>query len=513
MQSVSDAFTAEATAKSRQVVQNTQVAWKKDFRSGITLFTIGVSTIGGSDIIAGPAGIQSAWNRYLYDNESDKVLSLSYERSLREPVGGVSKALADVELDNTSGRYLPDYMGGTSAIFTAILPRRPIIINAGFHYDGVDQTIPQFVGVLRQSPKIDIRHRTADLAAIDFIDFLANKRITQTAMFTATRSDVLMEMFLNDLGFSTAQYELDEGRQTIGFLLAEKNEVYLDIMNKLVEAELGYFWQNEEGKLIFANALHWDNAPHNEVATTIFTSEVIDAIAPDEDHIINVAEITANPRARQSNQLVWKLGGAIEIGAGLSHELFVDFDDPMLEIDTPLYLANSEIDGSGSDVTSSVSIITNGEFAKSAKYTFTNNTAASAYITEMTINGRPAKVTEEVYQRQQISASVTAYEERRYPIENDLIQSQAQAETLAASILLDYAFPEKLQEIVIKARPELQLGDLVSWQGRHHRVWSIQAELSPSAGFTQRLKLLQRNVLSYFTIGVSTIGGPSVIAP
>lgn len=513
MQSVSDAFTAEAKAPSRQIAQSVQVAWKKDFRAGITFFTIGVSTIGGSDIIPGPAGVQSAWNKYLYEDETDRVMSLGYERSLREPVGGVSKALADVELDNTSGRYLPEYMGGDSAISTAILPRRPIIINTGFHFDGVDQSIPQFVGVLNKAPRIDIRGRKVELSAVDFMDYLANKRVSETAMFTNTRSDVLMEQFLTDLGFGTSQYELDQGRQTIAFLLLEKDEVYLDVMNKLTEAELGYFWQNEEGKLIFANSVHWDNAPHNEPVTTIFTPEVIEAQAPNEDHIINVAEVKANPRAKQPNQLVFKLGSSIEIGPGLSHELFVDFDDPMLSIDVPAYIANTESDGSGSDVTSSVALVTNGEFARAAKYTFTNNTAADAFITDMTIYGRPAKITEEIYERQNIDSSVTAFEERRYLIENDLIQSQSQATTLAASLLIDYSVPEKLQEITIKARPDLELGDLISWQGRQYTVWGISVGMSPSSGFTQTLKLLRRNTLSYFTIGVSTIGGGDIIAP
>lgn len=513
MQTVPSGFTAEAKATSRQVAQSVQVAWKKDFRAGITFFTIGVSTIGGNDIIPGPAGIQSAWNRYLYENETDKVIAISVERSLREPVGGVSKALADVTLDNTSGRYLPDHLGGTSSIFTAILPRRPIIINAGFELNGVDQTVPQFVGVLRRSPKIDIRGRKADLAAVDFIDFLANKRMQQTAIYTDTDSDVLMQTFLTDLGFATAQYELDAGRQNIRFLLVEKDDVYLDVMNKLVEAELGYFWQNEEGKLIFANSIHWDSAPHNVPVTTIYTADVIEAVAPDEDHIINTAEIKAKPRAKQPNQLVFTLGASIEIGAGLSHELFVDFDDPMLEIDNPEYLANTAQNGSGTDVTSSVTLQINGEFAQSAKYTLTNTTAATAYITELTINGRPAKVTEEIYEQAKISSSVTAFEERRYTLDNDLVQSESQAETLAANLLLDYATPEKLQEITIKARPEIELGDMISWQGRHYRVWGYETGISASAGFVQRLKLLQKNVLTYFTIGTSTIGGPDVIAP
>lgn len=513
MQTAPSAFTAEAKDSVRKPAHSVQVAWKKDYRAGISFFTIGVSTIGGADIIPGPAGVQSAWNRYLYDDESAYAKSVSFERTLKLPVGGVGKALADVELENTTGRYLPDYMGGTSSIYTAILPRRPIILNTGFNISGVDQTLPGFVGVLRRQPKVDVGARKAELAAEDFMGFLENKRVDQTSMYTDTRSDVLMETFLQAQGFGTAQYELDEGRQTIKFLLLESGMTYSDIMSKLIEAEGGQFYQDEEGKLIFENRIHWDTSPHNQIVQTIYTSDVLEAINPNEDHIINTVQVKAKPRAKQPNQLVFKLGASIEIGAGLTHEMFVDFDDPMLSIDTPIFLANTESDGSGSDVTASVTLSIGGEFAKSAKYRFGNGTAATAYITEMTIYGRPAKVTEEIDTTRDIDSSVTAFEERRYVLENDLVQSQSQAETLADTILLDHAAPNKLQEIVIRARPHLQLSDLISWQGKEWRIWGIATQLDPSNGFIQRLKLLQRQTLEYFTIGVSTIGGGDVIAP
>lgn len=513
MQTVSSAFTAEARDKVRTPAQSVQVAWKKDFRSSITFFTIGVSTIGGPDIIPGPQGINSAWNKYLYEDESSNVMGLSYERSYNLPVGGVSKALADVDLDNTTGRYLPDYMGGTSAIFTAILPRRPMIINTGFKVDGVDQTLPQFVGLLRRQPEVSVRDRQARLAGVDFIDYVSNKRADRTTMYTGQRSDVLMETFLSQLGFSTAQYDLDEGRQTINFLLLETDDKYIDVLDKLAKAEGGQIYQDEEGRIIFENRVHWDSSPHNSVVATIYTADVIQSKVPGEDQIINVVEIKGKPLAKQINQLVFSLGASIEIGAGLDKELFVNFDDPMLQVNTPFYTANTVSDGSGSDVTSSVTIKSSDVFARSAKYTFTNATAATAYITDLTIYGRPAKLQEDINQRSEIDSSVTAFEERIYTMENDFIQSRSQAESLASTILLDYATPNKLQEITILAKPYLQMGDLIAWQGKDWRIWGISSRLDPSYGFVQELKLLQREALSYFTIGVSTIGGGDVIAP
>jgi hypothetical protein len=80
-------------------------------------------------------------------------------------------------------------------------------------------------------------------------------------------------------------------------------------------------------------------------------------------------------------------------------------------------------------------------------------------------------------------------------------------------ILNDFASPENLQKIVIKAIPELQMGDLISWQGRYWRIYDIKTTLDPSAGFIQELMLLQRTITTYFRIGISTIGGSDQIAP
>lgn len=56
--------------------------------------------------------MQSAWNKYRYFDESDYVLDIDYEREFNTPLAGVSKSLADVRLDNTSGRFSPHYIGG-----------------------------------------------------------------------------------------------------------------------------------------------------------------------------------------------------------------------------------------------------------------------------------------------------------------------------------------------------------------------------------------------------------------
>lgn len=517
MQSVNATFTAESRDRTRKIAASQFVSWKKSFDPLITFFQVGVSTIGGTDIIGSSnAGeVVTEWDRYQYFDESDYIMALDYERTLKMPVGGLARALADGVMDNNSGRFTPNYAGGNSELSTAVIPRRPIKINAGFNYGGINHLLPQFIGLFTKQPEIDLRRRQMRWQAADFVDFLANRFVDQTSMFTAQRTDQVLENLLQAQGLSTAQYDLDLGLNTIPFGMFETGTKLGDIINDLVEAEMGHFYQDEMGVLRFENRQHWGSSPHTTVQSIIYTADVIDAKVPDQDHIINVIEIKGKVRAKQANQLVFKLGVPLEISANSDVEFFANFDDPMLEIDEPLFIANDASDGSGTDRSASVYLRSSSEFAESAKYTYHNNHSSTVYITELTIYGRPAKVTEEIYFRQQDDSSVTAFEERRLSIENNYIQSKSLAETLALRVLQDFAEVENIQQITIRAKPQLQFGDLISWQGRYWRVFGIKSIIDPSYGFVQELDLLQRTTVAevYFTIGVSTIGSTDIIAP
>lgn len=513
MLGVPTGFTAEEKDPVRKIVGSVQVSWKKQLNSAARLFTIGVSAIGGVDTIASAGEITSDWNQYYYFDESTNLLGMNYERKLNQPIGGITQAVAEVNLGNISGRYTPRYMGGNSELFTALLPRRPIILNAGFNYNGVDQMIPQFVGVTTKNPETALRDHKTKLEAADFVNFLSNRFVDNETMFTGLRSDQVIETILSRLGFATAQYNLDPGINVIPFGLFKKGQKFSEIINQITQAEYANFYQDEEGKLRFENRQHWDSSPYTQVQRVLSTSMVIDAKAPNLDHIINVVEVKAKPRAKQPNQLVWKLSSSIEVAASSTITQFIEFDDPMLSVDAPVFVGNTQSDGNGTDATSSLSVGIYA-FTTSAKLTITNSSSSPVFITAMTLYGRPAKVINDIYYRQEDDSSVTAYEERPYVIENDYIQSESWAESFAQMILNDYAEPENLQEVTIRAIPELQMGDLISWQGRYWRIFGIKSRIDPSVGFVQDLTMLQRTINQYFRIGISTIGSSTdVIAP
>ena len=520
MQTVSAAWTAEERDSVRRIVQNTQVSWKKQSTLGNRTFTIGMSLIGGNDIIgANPGAIGSPGN-YKYFDESDYVLGMSWERSYNMPTGGLTKALAQVDMDNTSGRFTPRYMGGSSELYTAHPLRAPFIINAGFNF-GVDITIPQFAGVITEQPELNIRDKTMRIRGADYIDFFQNRYLDQGVIFTAQRTDQVMTTLLGTLGMSTSQYDLDYGINIIPFGLFNPGTRMSDIFNQLAEAENGHFYQDEAGIFKFENRQHWDSSPYNQVQRIITTSQVINAEAPNDDHLINVVEINSSVYQKQPSQTVFilPLQNPIIVQANSTSENFFEFQDPVLALTDPtnggtnsFYLANSLSDGTGTDMTSSIQVRNLGTFAKAVKYRFTNTASSIVYITQLVLAGRVAKKINDLYYREQDDSSVTAYQERVLSINNDYIQNPDWAASLSRMLLNDYSDIENLQQITIRAIPELQLGDLVSWQGKYWRIFEIKAKVDPGVGFVQDLTVLQRTVTTYFRIGISTIGGSDKIA-
>lgn len=79
MQVVTDAFTAEAQDKVRSPSHSLLMSWNKFDLTGNITFTIGVSLIGGNDVIGANAGGIGTPGQWQYTDDSDYVMSLEWE--------------------------------------------------------------------------------------------------------------------------------------------------------------------------------------------------------------------------------------------------------------------------------------------------------------------------------------------------------------------------------------------------------------------------------------------------
>jgi hypothetical protein len=399
-----------------------------------------------------------------------------------------------------------------------ILPSRPIRLYDGYDINGFKANVPKFVGLTKGMPNSDYRKRDTQIQANDFLDYIMNKKIDNTAMWTAEWTDTVIEdLMINECGFATSQFDLDQGINRIPFGYVDKGGSLSSFLKDLVEAELGYFFQDENGIIRFWNRHHFNELPNNRPCRNILTSQVIEESIPRDDKILNVVEVEGKPRRRESTQPLWEQPQKAELNPSGKTSLWYNFSDPMWAITTPQanvhYTANTKDDDTGENITSDITVSSIHKFSTSCNIVWNNANSSRAYLS-LTLWGEPCKPIGDVYYRSQCDCSVTAYGEENHihKIDNDFI-SQDYCESLAKLILGDYCSPHDHKELTIKAIPELQLGDMVSYGGRWWLIYSIKEQLSPGSGFIQQLKLVRKTVATYFRIGISLIGSKDKIAP
>lgn len=519
MQSVTNDFKSIAVADNRKISAKVSVAWDRSLDSNIGFFTIGTSLIGGTDQIKGDGDSVLESDQYVYTDESDYLMSLQVQRGFNLPAYSVARAVCDVVLNNNTDRFTPS---GGSDIEDYILPARPFRAYFGFNIpNSITELIQLFIGVFDEIPTVNKKEQTVSLHGQDFAWVLWNFPLEQEQLFTDSTADVIIGALLEAAGLSADSYELDTGINTIAYAAFSRGEKIGDIIEKLCAAEQARFYIDENGIYRFENREHWATSPHTVSQLTISDDMVLDEKYPDIKNIINVVEIKGSPRALSSEKVIFELQNARAIPANGTLEFFADYSNPVQNVVTPTadsidpsyWTANEQSDGGGADKTNDITLSTFTTFSSSSKIVFTNATGSDIYLTGLIISGKAAEIIEKVYVRVQDDDSVATYDERVLTIDNNYIQSQEYAQNLAGFIVADRKDPQNNLQLTIVGQPHLQLGDRVTRNGSDYFITNIKLQLTPDNGLVQELLMIKHTVHNYFTIGVSDIGGSSVIAP
>ena len=525
MQTVSADFAAKTNSRVRKLKAAAQIAFTKTPSTATRYFTVGVSSVGGPDPIGPPdsVGDITEWDKFNYDDYSSRILGMEATHE-QDITGNLTMAIADLELQNTDDKFTPDVDPTIGAYVQS--PRRPMRLSAGFGA----QTVPLFVGLTEKAPSLSEDKKTAKFHAIDFIKSISEIKITQAEMYVDQRIDqVISDLLVTYAGLATTQFELDPGMRTVPFIYFKKETTLGKAIQQLCQSELATFFEDEAGKLRLWNRQH---LTANTTPVWTFNRDNCREIQyPDAKNVINTVEVISNVRKVQANQKLWELASATKVPAGGTLELFGDFRDdygdlPVTTIDTPAYLSaattsyystNLNQDGTGTPENAFISVSSFSKFATGFKVVFANSAAYDIYVTGLEIFARPAKVISEIYTFTQDATSVGKYEEQAYTIENDYIQSETFAKTISTMLIADRANPSGVREIeVTRGVPQLQVGDLVTFDdGKTSGTYYVQKKTTSvgKGGLVQVLTLVKRTIESYFTVGISMVGGTDIIAP
>jgi hypothetical protein len=531
MQSVSTQFQARSENEIRPVTARFKASFTKDFTDDVDFFTIGASTVGGLDIIAGSGNVVQESDKYAYEDYTDRLISVEWQRNEEDPFS-VTQAFADVTLDNHDDFFTPS---DTSKV----LPQRPVRIYAGFGTEDVQV----FVGLTEKLPRVDEEAKTVTLHCIDFLTFLFDKPLDEAVIYQDMPIDEIIGELLQGAGISALQYDLDTSFNSVSFAFFDKGTKLGDALRKLVEADLGSLFLTEEGVIRYKNRQNFSDVSVFDFDETNINEYNTRA----QDDLINVVEVKSKVREVQANQTIWQFSESTLVQSGQTREIWADFSDPVTSVDAPVFItgattslfdANTEPDGSGTQY-SNLTVATD-LFSKSYKMTFTNTGASPAYITKIELFGTPAKVSKEIYVREQSDDSVERFGEHVKTIENEYIQEESTATSLALLLLSFYDEISEVNDMSVKGSPALQLDDPITVRIRHGEtdvVRPIGLLLSLTRpdtevkyrggdyfisrikgmvnekGFRQILTVRPRMTLTFFTIGISTVGGDDVIAP
>lgn len=531
MQTVSSQFNNRAAGDVRPISSRVYMALDKSFDPTIDFATVGISTVGSRDIIAGTGSVLQEWDQYEYTDYSDRVLEVEWTRSEDQPYS-VVQATADIVFDNSDGTFSPNQNAD-------IKPRRPVRIYAGFGSEDVQV----FVGLTEGMPKIDEPRKTATFHCIDFLSWLFEKPLQEVAIYQNQRIDEIMADLLETNGLTSLQHDLDLSFNTVPFAFFDKDMKLGDAIRKLTQADLGSFFMTEDGVVRFRNRQGLDTAE----VMTFDNSNILSFGTREEDDIINVVEVESNVREVQDNQKVWDSTEAIFIPAGGSETVVADFSDPVTGIDEPelagtattsVFAANLVEEGEGTNYTD-IELTSFELFSKSYVMVFENTGSQNAYLRSVQLFGTPAKVAREVFVREQDDTSVDEFEEQPYKIDNEYIQDRSTAQSLALTTLAFFSDLGAVRQMVVKGNPALQLGDPIALEllrgfdmrvpvglllaivkhsvgselvEESHYITKVACQITPGQ-FKQTLDVRVRNTLDYARVGITSIGNADVIAP
>lgn len=521
MQSVSSKFHELAQGGVRPHKWELLMSFDKEFDDSIEYFILDYSLLGGADILkpVDDNPIQY-WDYYSYTSYRDRLNSLAWSSSLDFP-HSLQASRADIILNNYDNYFTPNT---NSPIASYILPGRPTKILAGY---GEEAMVQQFVGVTKDKPVLDPNTKTASFRAAGFMSEIASLRLAHTVSLANVRTDEALATIFEQFGISSNSYVLDRGRNIIPFLFLENDNTVGEALYKIMEAEGGKLYIDEQGVIRFVQRLGTPSDP----VFGFNQSNVAAAKHSDETQIINRVVVTSNIREVQDFQPIFFGSGTngnatittkLLIPAGESAQYEISLEDPLADYNLPT-LGRLELNSwftaqtkTGTNVTSNLSITDSSLTTEKLVLIFTNIDTQDLYLDSLVVWGEPAKVIDTIIYEAYDQASIDQHGEYLYETTNDLFGNEGNCESFAYTILDAYSTPGTIIDMTIKGDYAIQLGDIVSvdlldTEGIF-QVINISTIVSGN-GVEETIRVKRYNPRQWFMLDISSLDAGDIIAP
>lgn len=493
------------------------VSFNKQQDTGANLFVLDTSELDGIDRLGSDStNPLQIWDTYSYIDFTDRLVSVSIERSIEFPYCTQS-AMADFSLDNWDNYFS---LSGNSPIKDYNVLGRPCKVYAGFETETI---LPQFVGLTSEMPDVRTASGIANYHAVDFLSAIAEQTLLSPVIERDVTTDVVLSEIVEQFGVLPNQYSFEKGDNVIPFVFFDIGQNAGEAIRKLVQAEGGKFWLDEQGILRFAKRYSLPTEP----VAIIPETGIIEIEVNDNASLVNRVQIECDVREVQEYQSVYTKTGSSGAGASLwvvpansSITRECRLSDPCYSVVSPTLGRNSTVSwflaiNSGEQLVSS-GVVASGVLSTNAyTITFTNNNNFAVEITDIQLWGEPAKVYDHLSYDVSDSDSIEKYGEKVLTItDNQFLQNYEAARNLGIYTLRQYADYNGNIKIRCKGDFSWQLMDIVELTGQYagyYMIDSIKWVLEPGLLETD-IVMHKVDKVTYFTLDESVLNGTDVLA-
>ena len=392
--------------------------------------------------------------------------------------------------------------------------------------------VPLFTGTIQDIVPDSALAGRATISCEDGIRFL-----DQTAsldVMASVRVDEIVPSILAEINWPSAWgYDIDIGAEIKRYWWMDRENA-LNALHNLVTSELSALWLGGDGKLKVRSRY----TAATEVASLSTSDFVLGSIETPRpwEMVRNSLRTNVYPPVLVTAVEVWRWGETVQIDAGDSLDVWASFtyNDVSVAVQnfvTPVattdYLANSASDGSGTNLTSNISVSVGALFSGSAKLTIANSGASAAWITLLRTRADAITVPAETFVEFEDATSIERYQRRTFELTSRWFQDSDAAQSITDYLGMFLSAPKPYVRGVIVNDLDTQfgidLGDMVylsipekGIDGNYRLAWVNHKSTNRNLSVFRSTMLFEPypNLSGdYWTIGTSRFGIETVFAP
>lgn len=242
--------------------------------------------------------------------------------------------------------------------------------------------------------------RTVQVVATDWIDEAARSTIAGITTQLNKRSDEIITLLVANVPRAPEGTSIATGRDTFAYAVDtardDRPNPVLQEIARVTLSELGYFYVRGDGTAVFE--ARSDRVSTSDDAT--FDNNMAGlSVSTSRDALVSRVQVITHPRTVDlTTKVLYRLQSVTEIAPGATLDLVGGYTDPsnrasriggtsmIAPVATTDYLANSAANGSGTNLTASITVA--ATFASnSVRLTVTNSATVSAFVTLLQARG------------------------------------------------------------------------------------------------------------------------------